>query len=451
MSRQYKQYTDAEKAAYYRKKASGGSSTKSYSRPAYKPYTKSAPARKYTRYNNSKTTKEPGILSAGGSALGAAIGGGPGAFLGGKIGHLVEQITGFGDYKVSQNSILKGGMGPPQIVNSINKGEVIIRHREYLGDITATKDFTVQSFLINPGLASTFPWLSQIANSYEQYKLRGVLFEFNSTSSDALLSSSTSTALGTVIMMTDYDIADLPPSSKRQMLNSEWSGSSKPSLSFIHPIECKKSLTAQNVLYTRGAIAVPANFDQRLYDFGRFNIATEGMQADGGVLGELWVTYEVSLMKQQFYYPGLTDHFRLAGVTDATTPLGVNPKSSIIAGGTLGGGLNPDNIPAYTFPINVGSGQYLINYLLRGTTAALTYAGITPTNCTILNYWVNDAYGQVSPAGGSNNVSMIALVVRVNKQGARLTWPTNVVIPGAVTGGDLWVTRIADSITTYPV
>ncbi len=439
-----KQFTDAERAAYYKKKANANKRGYNYKADGtarkYVYKAREAPVKRYKR-------KEEGAISAIGKGLGDLIHPVAG-FLGGKLGHLVENVTGFGDYKIAQNSILKGGMPPPQIVNSVERGEVIIRHREYLGDITATTAFTVQSFLINPGLAQTFPWLSQIANSYEQYKLRGVLFEFNSTSSDSILSSATSTALGTVIMQTDYDIADLVPSTKREMLNSEWSSSSKPSETFIHPIECKKSLTAQNVLYTRGA-QTPSGFDQRLYDFARFNIATEGMQANGGVVGELWITYEISLMKQQFSFIGLTDHFRLGAITNAA-PLGTAAKSSVAAGGTIGGVINGLGT-TYSFPPQLGSGKFLVNYFVIGNAASVTFSPFTFINCSGLTYWNNDTNSQVSPVGAATTVSMYSFTIKIDKQGASFTAPVGAILPASPTGGDLWVTRIADSITTFPV
>lgn len=392
--------------------------------------------------------KPPGILSAGGSALGAFLGGAPGSFLGGKLGHLAEKITGFGDYQIEQNSIMAGGMTPPQVVNSVDKGGVIVRHREFIGDITASTGFNVQSFLVNPGLARTFPWLSQVANSYEQYKLRGMLFEFNSTSSDALLSTATSTALGSVIMSTDYDVADLPPSSKREMLNSEWASSSKPSSTFIHPIECKKSVSPQSMLYTRGAISVPSDFDQRLYDFCRFNIATEGMQVAGGNLGELWVTYEIELYKQQFSYIGLTDHFRLTLITTAR-PLGT-AESSIAHGGTMGGGIDGNGLD-YNFPIHISSGQYLFTYAVVGgsSIAGATLPTLSFTNCVLANYWTNNTLGYVdSPEPPITSVTiLLSGTVRITGQNAQIAFAADGVIPNPTNFGDLWVTRIADSIT----
>lgn len=403
----------------------------------------------------SPAKKEPGFLttlgSMAGTALGGALGGpaggGIGGFLGGKLGHLIETVTGFGDYKVESNTILDGGMPVPEIVNSLEKGGVIVRHREFIGNIVSSTNFSVQSYLIQPGLADTFPWLSQMANSFEQYKLRGMLFEFVSTSSDALLSTATSTALGSVIMMTDYDVADPLPTSKRQMLNAEFSCSVKPSVNGIHPIECKKSVSAQDILYTRGAIAAPPGFDLRLYDFARFHIATEGMQAAGGTLGELWVTYEIELLKPQFAFFGLTDHFKLQTITNAA-PLGVQLGNNITSGGTIGGAVTATT---YSFPRQISSGKWMFTYTVLGSGVANAFVpGITLTNASYLALWANNGFQSINspnPAVAANQSTVsICGTFTVTGEDAIMTFTGTGILPGATNNGDLWITRIADSI-----
>ena len=123
------------------------------------------------------------------------------------------------------------------MVNSAHKS-VIIRHREYLDDIVSSatpNTFKLQNFYINPGDRITFPWLSQIADSFEHYRIRGMIFEFRSMSADAL--NSTNTALGQVIMATAYNSALPNFNNKYEMENYEFGVSTKPSCSLMHPIE----------------------------------------------------------------------------------------------------------------------------------------------------------------------------------------------------------------------
>lgn len=405
--------------------------------------------------------KEPGFISSGGKILGGALGSlfgpagtGIGSFLGGKLGHLVETVTGFGDYTIHQNSVMAGGMSPPQIVNSINDGGVIIRHREFIADIPSTSAFTVQSFLIQPGISDCFPWLSQIANSFEQYKLRGMIFEFKSTSSDAVLSTSTSSSLGSVSMMTDYDVADPVPTTKRQMLNAEFSSSNKPSCSFIHPIECKRTQTPVDMLYTRGSLVIPPGFDQRLYDFARFNIATEGMQGVVGNVGELWVTYEIELFKPQYDFYGFADHFRGTLITNLL-PLGVSSESvNAASGGTLGGQTLVDG-RTYLFPPNVSSGTFMIGiYWGGGGVPLLVPPTYVLTNCVLVNMLQNDNLGsEYSPNPGPTNNTIAAtnlIIVRLTGQNAKIVFDTNGTLPGVTNWMDLFVVRLPDKMGPVP-
>ena len=219
----------------------------------------------------------------------------------------MTMIRGRGDYDISgisHNSLL-GKMAPhiPAFSNGIN-GSVTISHREYLTDILSTTDFNRLEFPINPALPTTFPWLSKIAANFEQYQIDGLIFEFKTGSSDAL--NSTNTALGYVVMATEYNSLAPGYVNKLEMENAIFAVSTKPSLSCIHAIECAPNQSPLNVLYTRTGFESISDSDIRLYDLGKFNLATVGMQAVGANLGELWVSYKVSLMKSRFLAPGLT-------------------------------------------------------------------------------------------------------------------------------------------------
>lgn len=228
----------------------------------------------------------------------------------------------------------------PVIRNS--RTGVIIRHVEYIADITSTNAFTNRQYELNPGIGATFPWLSEIANSFEQYKWRGLVFTYKSTSAD--LTNAGSGALGTVIMATDYDALDPGYATKQEMENAEFTKSAKPSVSFVHPVETARGQSPYKLLYTRED-PVPPNGDRRLYDLGVFQLATTGMPAsgEGTAIGELWVSYEIEFLKPQFHQHGnpLAVHLqgKSAALVSGTDLFGYNAGVHALAtmpGSTLG-------------------------------------------------------------------------------------------------------------------
>jgi len=232
-------------------------------------------------------------------SIGAKIGSSIGAGLGGAAEHAIRWLVGHGDYQVKKNSLLT--LDPPPMINRSARGGVMIRHREYLGDIFTSSTpgaFQINSFPLNPGMDVTFPFLSQIAGNFEQYSFSGAIFEFRSMSADAL--NSTNTALGTVIMSTQYDSLDVTFATKSEMENYEFGSSCKPSENMMHPIECARSQTTLTEMYTRSG-AQPSGADIRFYDWGKFSIATQGFQGNQVNIGELWVTYQVNLFKPKLY------------------------------------------------------------------------------------------------------------------------------------------------------
>lgn len=441
----------------------------SQSRPYKKPYKKKSKAhyaykteKMYLKDKAKNQDRPPGVIHDIGGEIGSMLGGpipivGPvvGKFLGGKLGHLVEKITGFGDYQVKNNSILRGGMSPPQVINSMNNGGYIVRHREYICDINASTDFTIQTFPINPGMAVTFPWLSQIAGSFEEYKWRGVLFEAKSLSSDAVLSTATSSALGAVIMATQYNCLSPPFTDKRSMENYEFASSAKPSISQIHPVECSSALTPLTKLYVRNG-AIPDNADQRLYDLGEFNIATQGMQSNTGVVCELWVTYEVEFYKNKYNPIDMTDHFDLLNGYSTTQPLGTSPAlmnaSAVVRGSSLGCTI-ADSVGLGSnilFPKNVSSGIYLITVTWIGTVSAvLTYPAINCVGCTQLQWWQGDlANSQASPVNGVTSLTAcVQYFVKINAQNAYVYFLTGATLPTGTNRVQVVVTQVSTTLT----
>lgn len=163
-------------------------------------------------------------------------------------------------------------------------------HREYIGDVIGTSDFNVSAYPINPAVAKTFPFLSRIASLFEEYDFEGLVFQYVTTSG---MVGSVSPALGAVIMATDYDSYAPNFVTKQQMESYEGAISTVACENTAHGVECARNEKHSRNLYTRTGPYSGSLLD---YDFGKFQIATKGMPTDT-VVGELWVTYDVVLLK----------------------------------------------------------------------------------------------------------------------------------------------------------
>jgi len=194
-------------------------------------------------------------------------------------------------YRLQRNNLQ--GVMLESCFNTGGQG-VRIRHREFIKNIAGSVAFLNSGANINPGLSSVFPWLSTVASSFEEYDFLGLNFKYRPTSGSAV--SGTNPALGVVVLATDYNVLNPLFGSKQVMETYEFSNSSVPFAQCIHGVECKPRRNVLDSLYVRSG-AFPPDSDPRLYDIGLFQIATEGMQINGGIVGELWVEYDVVLKK----------------------------------------------------------------------------------------------------------------------------------------------------------
>lgn len=276
------------------------------------------------RYNNSSGYASR-VGSYGGSVIGGYLGGPAGAAVGSavgsKAGDLFSKITGMGDYAVSYNTVVN----PRQTPIFDTKGRsVFISHREYLQDVISgpAGAFEIDSFELNPANSGTFPWLATIAQNFEQYRIHGMVFHFKSNSADSL--NSINTALGTVVLATQYNILLPAFRNKQEMENYEFACSTRPSADVLHPVECDPKVTSFGPIFD---VKLGGNDkgDDRLYCPGRFSIASVGLQGANVNIGELWVTYDI-----EFYKPRMGDvasqinQWRSsgAGAYTAANPLG---------------------------------------------------------------------------------------------------------------------------------
>lgn len=327
-----------------------------------------------------------GIGSFLGSTAGGLIGGPGGAALGRTLGSgaasLLRHITGMGDYKVTSNSLINQSPEDALPAFGTTGTGVRIRHREYLADIVSSGTaggFKIDKFVVQP--AFTWPWMSTVAQQYQEYRLRGVVYEFKSTSADAL--NSTNTALGTVGICTQYNVTTPDPTTKSQCDQLEFISSCKPSATMLHPIECARGDSMMSVLSTRNAPQASGT-DLRLYDFANTYVYSSGLQGTSVNVGELWVSYDVELLKPQLGGAADTaDMYVLgAGVTTAAYFGSTLPTATVSS--DLGTKLTNTTIQ---FP-STFTGNIVVNYYVNGSAAACTSPTVTPSaGATVWNIY----------------------------------------------------------------
>ncbi len=333
----------------------------------------------------------------GGGALGGMLGNSSlGASAGTGLGGLVSKWLGQGDYTVTSNSLVNRVRTSGDIPSMHSTGQsVVIRHKEFIGDVFSSTGFAIgQTIVLNPGLSSSFPWLSTIAQQYQEYTWKGVVFEFVSTSGDVV--ASTNTALGSIMMSTQYRSTAATYLNKVQMLNEFFASDSKPSECFCHPIECNPKENPYNVQYVRTG-AVPAGEDAKTYDIGTTYVATVGQQAGGVDIGEIWVSYEVELRKP--VVSGALDiagdyaNFKSSVGVAAATPFGT-AGSATIGVNSIGA-----TITATVLTLPIGSiGNYQFTYTIANCTAA-DLSNFTGTNT---NLTLNNFHSSIYTVGTSN-------------------------------------------------
>jgi hypothetical protein len=329
-------------------------------------YSKKPTTTRRRTYRRTKTVKGKGAYSynkpgpwgkvgrAAGSIIGRHFGGSTGASIGSRVGglaHYIGRVFGSGEYKIGPapkvNSLFKGSTRPSQL--SFGDRYVNLKHREFIGDVVTSSTagaFSLQSFAINPGLRHTFPYLNAIARNFQMYRFKGLIFEFVSTSGTGL--TSTNTALGTVTITPEYNVASKPPKGKHEMLNTDGAVSGKPSDSLLCGIECDPRKGNNREMFVRALHTTDISRDRRVSDLANLYVGTYGMQGTSINVGQLFVTYDVDLMMPVTEAPGKFD-----------------PQTEIIFQGSASNNL-PANWPFPAFNDYAGSPSYNITDIKEG-------------------------------------------------------------------------------------
>lgn len=366
-------------------------------------------------------------------SIGAEIGSKVGDFLQRAGTSLFKTFMGMGDYVTSDNvtdikqNALMGKYPRTPTFTSDGKGSFLFEHGDFVTDVVGSTSFASTVYDINPANSNLFKWLAPIAESFEYYRVEGMLVRFNSSSGNT---TSGSTSLGTVMGAVMYDVKDSAFTSKTSLLQYEGAVSTKASENFLLGVECDPSRIVLDKLYV-GA-TVPSNTDPRFYNLGKIVIATQGQQA-ANIVGELYIHYRIRF----FVTKTLSPSGGLVGASGAW--LGNSTSTTNVFNGASGPVMmyanpNADYTLSATFSGNTISidtdvgGLYNVALYLQGNSStATTFPTITYSGCTnvqILGRSVYDNFGLAS-----TQYSVITLLISATAETASVTY-SSIVGPG---------------------
>jgi hypothetical protein len=298
----------------------------------------------------------------------------------GKGGSSAGFSSSYPDSSVSVASSYAGSPLPPSrpnVSSSIAKGgdcRIRVRHMEYIQDVPAPSGsgaFQLTSIPVNPGFATTFPWLQALANNFESYKFHRLVFHFRTEASSA--------TVGKVILVVDFDASDTAPVNKAGLLANRVKGDGAPWQTFAVRCDSQDLNKFGPQRFVRST-ALAANLDIKTYDVANLYIATQGF-ATTATPGEVWVEYDVELMTPDINTSLESEKIVGSTAISSTSPFGTAPIVTGVPVATPSG----QNI---TF---ADGGQFLVDLLLTGT--GLTAPTVSATNAaaTLLDSVINSA------------------------------------------------------------
>lgn len=169
------------------------------------------------------------------------------------------------------------------------KNGIRIRHTEYVTDLTGSSTasgYKCEAFVINPANSLLFPWLSGQALSYASYIPNSITFNVES-----MVGTTTN---GYVCLASTPDPSDAKPSSKAEMMQIENStrANAWDRTKYTVPIEDLRRLPE--------FLTLSSNVDNSTtHGVGNFYAASGGLLYGSQSFGELYVTYDITLLHPQ--------------------------------------------------------------------------------------------------------------------------------------------------------
>jgi hypothetical protein len=180
----------------------------------------------------------------------------------------------------------------PNITQYARGNGVRVRFRELITPSvgTTSNQFSVtNTFYLNPGLRDSFPWLSTLAQNFDQYMVHSLQIDY--------VNSAAATLSGFIYMVYDYDVDDGVPTTAQEMMNQLGA----VSCPLWQPVSMKCVPKAAMSLGPRRFIrTVMTDRELVTTDVAKLHMGfAAGSGATGVTLGQVWVSYDISLLVPQ--------------------------------------------------------------------------------------------------------------------------------------------------------
>jgi len=251
-------------------------------------------------------------------------------------------------------------------------------------------NFVAQQTPVVPSNGLLFPWLSQEAVGYDEYKWKYVRFTY--------VTSDATTSIGNVLLAMEYDCTEGPPTDQLTMMNYE--GAKLCSPWDTTTLVMKKSLLPYKFYFTSDLIVgTKAAGSDRTICPGQFTYATNNMNSSTGSCGIIRVSYGIELVASQIPIAPQTQ--RTLRLYSTSTVSNSDISGAMVQGQTAFGvfgnfvvnGSSNIVLPIYR------SGRYVLSYMITtvgGTgspfTVNVTTVGTgTATAVTSQSVWQSGA------------------------------------------------------------
>ena len=177
--------------------------------------------------------------------------------------------------------------------------EIRLRHSEFLDSVEVPGGVeSRKTYRLNPGLATTFPWLARIARNYETYTVHRIAFRY--------VPRCSATQAGYIVMAPDWDPSDDNSGASRRSLLAFEGATTCALWTPVSAVFSGKMLHRKDSHYVRTATPRLGE-DIKLYDVGQLEVLIKADGVSEVIAGDIFIDYDITLTTPQIM-PTIVPH-----------------------------------------------------------------------------------------------------------------------------------------------